>query len=152
MYILLLCNDKVKPWYDSTIRRTFRHRHRLKKKAIQTYYISDWNAYKRIRNKVNNQKKQVKERFYNTCYLQIHLEDSTSTNPKFYWKTVKHWLRTIKITQIKLYQITEDNGIKQFYCTDAEKANCLNNYFASISNIHESDTSLPLFTPKTDIT
>lgn len=32
------------------------------------------------------------------------------------------------------------------------KKNCLNNYFSSVSTISESDTSLPVFTPKTEST
>ena len=52
-----------KPWYNSEIRQTLRKRDRLKSKAIKTGKISDWNSYKKLWNKVNNQKKRAKEIF-----------------------------------------------------------------------------------------
>ena len=36
------------------------------------------------------------------------------------------------------------------YCTDFKKAECLNQYFASISNIDDSKTDLPKFEAKTN--
>ena len=60
-----------KPSYNSEIRRTSRKRDRLKSKAIKTGKISDWNSYKKLRNKVNNQKKQAKEIFFNNLELSI---------------------------------------------------------------------------------
>ena len=53
-----------KPWYNSEIRRTSRKRDRLKSKAIKTGKISDWNSYKKLRNKVNNQKKTGKRNIF----------------------------------------------------------------------------------------
>ena len=52
-----------KPWYNSEIRQTSRKRDRLKSKAIKTGKISDWNSYKKLWNKVNNQKKRAEISF-----------------------------------------------------------------------------------------
>ncbi len=41
-----------KPWYNSEIRHTSKHRNRLRKKALTTGRINDWNNYKKMRNKV----------------------------------------------------------------------------------------------------
>ena len=53
-----------KPWYNSEIRRTSRKRDRLKSMAIKTGKISDWNSYKKLRNKVNNRKKTRKRNIF----------------------------------------------------------------------------------------
>ena len=60
-----------KPWDNSELRRTSRKRDRLKSKEIKMGKMSDWNSYKRLRNKVNNQKKQAKEIFFNNLELSI---------------------------------------------------------------------------------
>ena len=62
--ILVRIDDK--PWYDSEIRRNTRKRDRQKKKAVKTGNTTDWVKYKRLRNKVNNQRKHAKESFITT--------------------------------------------------------------------------------------
>lgn len=42
-----------------------------------------------------------------------------------------------------------DSGEEVYCFTDLEKANTLNDYFESISNINEDNTELPNFVPKT---
>ena len=66
----------------------------MKSKAIKTGKISDWNSYKKLWNKVNNQKK---------------------------------------------------TGGNKFHFTDKEKAECLNNLFASISGVDDQNTALTPF-------
>ena len=46
-------------------------------------------------------------------------------------------------------KVSTDNG-DDYYFTDEEKANCLNDFFISISTVNDSDASLPAFTPKTN--
>jgi hypothetical protein len=41
-------------------------------------------------------------------------------------------------------------GIDELFFTDEEKANCLNEYFVSISNLDDSNTALPPFERKTE--
>ena len=55
---ILVCEDD-KPWYDSEIRRNSRKRDRLKRKAEKTGNLTDWAKYKRLRNKVNNEKSML---------------------------------------------------------------------------------------------
>ena len=42
------------------------------------------------------------------------------------------------------------NGIDEYYFTDLEKANCLNEYFTSVSNLDDSNTAFPPFQCKVD--
>ena len=46
-----------KPWFDSVLRKTIRTRNRLRNKALKTKKDSDWSAYRKVRNSVNNMKK-----------------------------------------------------------------------------------------------
>ena len=42
-----------------------------------------------------------------------------------------------------------DDGIEEFYYSNDLKANCLNNFFTSVSNFDDSNVQLPPFDPKT---
>jgi hypothetical protein len=44
--------------------------------------------------------------------------------------------------------LVAENGNEQHYETDAEKANCLNEYFISVSHIDTTSTQLPVFDQK----
>ena len=67
----IFVGEDDKPWFDSEIRRNSRKRDRQKKKAVKTGNIIDWIKYKRLRNKVNNQRKHAKESFYSNLELII---------------------------------------------------------------------------------
>lgn len=42
---------------------------------------------------------------------------------------------------------TTSSGQREFHCTEIEKAECLNDYFVSISRVDDANTELPfLFT------
>ena len=44
---------------------------------------------------------------------------------------------------------TNENGETFYAFTDLDQANCLNNYFPSISSVDHSNTNLPPFSSKT---
>lgn len=139
-------NDK--PWYDSEIRTVSRKRDRLKNKAAKSGNTQDWQTYKRLRNKVNNLKKHAKEQFYNN--IETTIIEAKNTNPRQYWKLIKHFMKSNKGAEvIPPLKTVSDSGAEVFSFTDLEKANTLNNYFESISNINEGNTELPNFVPKT---
>lgn len=144
--VLIRPNDK--PWYDSVIRTFSRKRDRLKRKAVKSGILSDWCKYKKMRNKVNNLKKHAKERFYNN--IENSLIESSSTNPKQYWKLLKHFMKSNKNSEvIPPLKTTNENGDESFAFSDLDKANALNDYFVSISKLDETNASLPTFIPKT---
>ena len=142
-------NDK--PWYNSDIRTHSRQRDRLKTKALKTNRTVDWTKYRHSRNKVNNLKKYAKEQYFSN--MEDLIADSSKTNPKLYWKLLKQLVKSNKKCEIiPPLQTTSDNGDVTYHFNDIDKANCLNDYFVSISSISEDqdNTRLPLFSHKTN--
>jgi hypothetical protein len=64
-----------KPWYDSMIRKTIRLRDRLRNKALKSQRDSNWSAYRKIRNSVNNMKKHAISNYYDN--IDTYLNDSS---------------------------------------------------------------------------
>ena len=60
-----------KPWYDSEIRRNSSKRDRIRKTAVKSGSLNDWNKYKYYRNKVNNLKKHAKASFYHNLDIIV---------------------------------------------------------------------------------
>lgn len=138
-----------KPWYDTEIRKFSRIRDRLKSNAIKTSRATDWRKYKDARNKVNNLKKYAKERFYNN--LELSLAETFSTNKRDFWKLTRYFIKnnTSSATIPPLCTVANNNDIL-IHTTDIEKANCLNDYFTSISQVCDDNVQLPVFRKFTD--
>ena len=127
---------------------TSRKRYRLKKKAIQSGNPNVWNKYKLFRNKVNNQKKHAKELFYNN--LDIIVSDFQNNDKPKFWKVIRQFVKNNKSEScIPPLRSTLSNGDNQWHFNDQDKANCLNDYFASISTVNDAETQLPPFTKLT---
>ena len=141
---LVTVRSDDKPWYNSEIRKTSRKRDRIKSKALKTGKISDWNSYKKFRNKVNNQKKQAKELFYNN--LELTISDFQKNDKRKFWQVIRHFVKNENSTStIPPLCSVSHSGEKQFHFSDEEKAECLNDYFSSISNVDDRNTVLPPF-------
>ena len=141
---LVTVRSDDKPWYNSEIRKTSRKRDRIKSKALKTGKISDWNSYKEFRNKVNNQKKQAKELFYNK--LELTISDFQKNDKRKFWQVIRHFVKNENSTStIPPLCSVSHSGEKQFHFSDEEKAECLNDYFSSISNVDDRNTVLPPF-------
>lgn len=139
-YVLIRPNDK--PWYDSEIRHFSRTRDRLKSKFIRSNNPNDWTKYKQVRNKVNNLKKHAKEKFYND--LELTITDSFDNDKRKFWKLIRNFVKSdcnsSSIPPLK--EINLDGSITHCF-TDFEKAECLNNYFVSISTVNDDNVHLP---------
>ena len=70
------------PWMNCFVKQLLNERDKLKKRAIKTNDPDDWTAYKKARNKTNNQVKKVKTLFYYD-HISAH-----SKNPKEIWKAI----------------------------------------------------------------
>ena len=139
-------NDK--PWYDSEIRTASRKRDRLRNKAAKSGTTQDWQTYKKIRNKVNNLKNHAKKKFYSN--IESTIIEAKNTNPKQYWKLVKYFIKSNKGAEvIPPLKTVSESGEDVYSFSDLEKANTLNDYFQSISNINGANTELPNFFPRT---
>ena len=131
-----------KPWYDSEIRKYSRIRDRLKVQAARLNKAVDWSKYKKIRNKVNNLKRHAKEIFFSnldSTLTELHCNDKRS-----FWKIIRHFIKTNNCNSIMppLCAINSD-GDTNYFVTTQDKADYLNKYFASISNIDDKNTELP---------
>lgn len=140
-------NDK--PWYDSEIRRISKLRDKLRKKAIQFGRAEDWVKFKTLRNKVNNMKKHARESFYND--IEFNLTESFSNNKRNFWKLVRLFVKESKSSGTIPPLKTNDGNNDNFVYSDIEKANCLNDFFVSISSVDDSNIALPAFYSKTNI-
>ena len=137
----ILVREDDKPWHDSEIRRNTRKRDRQKKKAGKTGNITDWIKYKRLRNKVNNQRKHAKESFYNN--LELIITDFENNDKR---KVIRHFVKNNSSSSANPpLSFTLPSGETQLTFTDEEKADCLNDYFVSISTVNDENTVLPPF-------
>ncbi len=82
-FIVRRIKGKSCPWMHHDLRKIMTDRDRLLTKARKTKNIEDWNMYKRLRNKCNNQLKSAKSSF------QRNLLEQNTTNPKKFWKVWK---------------------------------------------------------------
>lgn len=140
-----------KPWYDNEIRKFSRKRDRLKTTAVTNKRSEDWRKYKKVRNKVNNMKKFAKERFYNN--LEHTITENYSQNKRDFWKLTRYFVKsnTASASIPPLYS-TDENGDIIMHTTDKEKADCLNDYFTSISRVCDENVHLPEFQKITNST
>lgn len=129
-----------KPWYDHEIRHFSIKRDRAKKKLKKSgsQYLKE--QYQKLRNKVNNLKKHAKEIFYNN--LESSISDFFSNDKKQFWSIIRHFVKsngnTSSIPPLKTNQ--------NIYCySEREKAECLNDFFTSISTINDDNCDLPAF-------
>ena len=96
-----------------------------------------------MRNKVNNLKRQAKERFYSN--IETNLTESSNNNKREFWKVIRHFVKSNSSSSTIPPLITEENGHRQIHVTDGEKAECLNKYFTSISTVPNTTPDLPAF-------
>ena len=133
-----------KPWYDTEIRKYSRKRDRLKSIAIKSKRPADWRNFKKVRNKVNNLKKHAKERFYNN--LELNLTESFTNNKRDFWRLTRYFIKNNTAScSIPPLCTLSDNNVLKLHTTDKEKADCLNDYFTSVSRVSDENTRLPNF-------
>ena len=98
--------------------------------------------------KKKKKKKHAKENYFNN--LETVITDSDKSNPKLYWKILKQLNKSNKNSETIPPLKTVIDGREKYSFTDQEKSNCLSDYFALISTVDDSKTSLPNFIPKTN--
>ena len=83
--------------------------------------------------------------------LELSLLSNFSNNKKDFWKIVKHFTsKKDTVSSIPPLSTTNTSGTHILHVTDEEKANCLNNYFAAISTLDDSNADLPPYYELTD--
>ena len=87
--------------------------------------------------------------FYNN--LDIIVSDFQNNDKRKFWKEIRHFVKhNNSSSSIPPLCSTLPNGENQWHFNDQDKANCLNDYFASISTVNDEHTQLPPFPKLTD--
>ena len=140
--VLIRPNDK--PWFTSELRYNIRLRDRLRKHAFKTSNEIDKIRHKTQRNHVNNMKKYAKENYNNNLETIISNKDNGN---KTFWQVMGRFMcKTNNSIIIPPLRLSDNN----YAFTNKEKAECLNDFFYSISSIDDSDNDLPNFENRTD--
>ena len=135
--VLIRQNDK--PWFNSDLRHNLRIRDRLRKRYFKTKRENDHISFKRQRNKVNNMIKYAKENCVNKID-DIILNQGTGNSCRTFWQVMGRFMGKTG-TSINIPPLLKrDNTF-----TDYEKAEELNTYFLSISNIDDANIEIPNF-------
>ena len=83
--------------------------------------------------------------------MDIIVSDFQNNDKRKFWKVIRHFVKSnSSASSIPPLCSTLPNGNNQWHFNDLDKANCLNNYFASISTVNDEHTELPPFSKFTD--
>ena len=130
---------KISQTLLSELRYNIRLRHRLRKHAFKTSNEIDKIRYKTRRNRVNNMKKYAKENYNNNLETIV---SSKNNGNKTFWQVMGRFMgKTNNSTIIPPLRLSDNN----YAFTNKEKAECLNDFFYSISSIDDSANDLPNF-------
>ena len=81
----------------------------------------------------------------------ITLISFQNNDKRKFWKVIRHFVKNNNSSSsIPPLCSTLPNGVNQWHSNDQDKANCLNDYFASISTVNDEHTPLPPFSKPTD--
>ena len=83
--------------------------------------------------------------------LDIIVLDFQNNDKRNFWKVIRYFVKSnSSASSIPPLCSTLPNGITQWHFNDLDKANCLNDYFASISTVNDAHTELSPFSKFTD--
>ena len=102
------------PWITSEIRKLFRKRKRLRRKAKATQLPSDWNKYKQLRN-------ETKSALNKSYWSHVH-DLIDSKNPKRFWSFIKTKTKSKSIPPVVKFQ-------NERASTASDKAELFDNFF-----------------------
>ena len=128
------------------IRKEIRVRDRLRKTYRRTNRQTDLTKYRNQRNKVNNLKKKLKEKYFEN--MNESLDGLKNTDSKSYWKMIRALVKGSKPSH-NIPTLTY-NGNVAF--DDDDKCDMFNNYFCSVTDIDDDNHELPDLDNRTDIT
>lgn len=135
-----------KPWMTNELRKEIRKRDRLHKLLISRKTDTNLQNFKHQRNKVNNMKKYARQSFYEN--VNTIIDTLYTGDPKSYWKLINKLTKQSGSSSVVPPLINNDDNI--LASSDQEKANLLNTYFCSISNINDNGIDPPNFESRTN--
>ena len=124
------------PWITCHIKSLIRKRRRVYNKFKKTNNLHFWNQFKVIRNNVIDLIRKSKQNYFDRLENVFSNENLSS---KLFWKTSKQLLGLEK-TNKNIPTLSLNNEYAE---TDYQKANMLNEYFSSQSDIDDQNKSLP---------
>ena len=125
------------PWISTELRKLMRKRDRLRKKAKKKNSEYYWSKFKRIRNKVVDSLRTAKRTYH--CKLCDKIK-ANKFGSKDWWNLVKQ-VSNISQKSHGIKILVSDND--EIITDDHNKANALNNFFASQTYIDELHATLP---------
>ena len=124
------------PWMHNELRKLMRKRKSAYDKALQTKRTGHWNKYRTIRNDTTNLLKLSKQTYFDS--LSEKLKTNNNLNSKDWWKTLKTFISNNDKSPIPPLK---DNDT--IYADDNEKANLLNAYFKTQSDLNDANKEIP---------
>lgn len=122
-------------WLNTNIKKLIRKRKRFYNKYKKTKSNTDFLAYKRIRNHVNNEIRNSKQAVNDKLADKLC---SGILGPKDWWKTLKHVIKPSELSNIPpLY--SQGN----VFSDNKDKTEVLNDFFSSQNSIDETNASIP---------
>ena len=135
--------EKDKPWVSNVLKREIRKRNKLFQKARVSKEEEDWKKWRLQRNLVTCMNRKYKEKQYTH---QVKRLSESKLNPYKYHQILKGMIGRKR--SLPLPPLIDQND--QIHQTDVDKANLLNDYFASQSKETLTER-IPLCSPDRDI-
>lgn len=123
------------PWIHNDIRKHIRKRKRAYDKAKRSQNPIHWQAYKQLRNKTTDMVRHAKHHLSQKIADKLKQPDLKITD---YWKILKQFISPTKKSSI---DILHDNG--NIITDNTDKANLLNNFFQTQTQLNDQDKLLP---------
>ena len=135
--------DKV--WMNSTIRREQRKRDRLHKRAKMMNTHEIWYAYRAQRNLVTSLIRKAKREHDAILFERLNTLDSSDSG---WWKMVRTFFGSGRGS---IPALESFDGTARKYANDNHsKANLLNDYFISVTDIKDDENTFPEQVPRTE--
>ena len=110
------------PWINSQLKKSMRDRDAAKRKAITSNDPRDWDKYKKLRNKINNNIKTSKASYYSNAFIQ------SKGNPQKTWQTFNELTsRRVNNTTVKELKLND-----AVISNPNELSNAFNDHFSTV--------------------
>ena len=134
-------NKKVKirqfdpSWLTNEAKQLIRKRKRLFRKFKRTKSITDYDNYKRFRNKTTTEIRKLKQQETDKLAAKLCNND---IRPRDWWKTLKQFIKTSQSSSVP--PLYKDDII---YTEEDDKATLMNNFFVAQTELDETQATLP---------
>ena len=127
------------PWITCDVKKSIRKRKRSYKKAKRTHLRQDWIKFKSLRNQATQIIRDAKQKLYDNTAAKLA---SNSLSTKDWWSTLKTFISPNK--QKSIPPLEHNDTI---YSSEHDKANLLNSFFQSQSDLDDRNAPLPAILP-----